>query len=112
QNFAVRKHLLEYDDVMNKQRKAVYDMRRMILEGKDTRDYILNLAKEVLDWYLESYTGGEDAEKWNLEGLRVAIRDTYGIDVPVEDLKNMGAAEMQEAFSERMRAKYEEKERQ
>ena len=45
QNFAVRKHLLEYDDVMNKQRKAIYDMRRMILEGKEARDYVLNLSK-------------------------------------------------------------------
>jgi preprotein translocase subunit SecA len=112
QNFAVRKHLLEYDDVMNKQRKAVYDMRRMILEGKDTRDYILNLSKEVLDWYFESYTSGEDPEKWNLEGLRIAIRDTYGIDAPVDDLRNMGAVEMQEAFTERIKVKYEEKERQ
>ena len=44
QNFAVRKHLLEYDDVMNKQRTAVYDLRRMILEGKNTRDHVLNLV--------------------------------------------------------------------
>jgi preprotein translocase subunit SecA len=112
QNFAVRKHLLEYDDVMNKQRKAVYDMRRMILEGKDTRDYILNLAKEVLDWYFESYTGGEDPEKWNLDGLRVAMRDTYGLDIPVGDLQKMGHAEMEAAFSEGIKTKYEEKERQ
>src|SRR5688572_29639666 len=55
QNFAVRKHLLEYDDVMNKQRTAVYDMRRMVLEGKDARAYVLNLSQDVLDWYLESY---------------------------------------------------------
>ena len=41
QNFAIRKHLLEYDDVMNKQRHAVYDMRRMILEGKNTREHVL-----------------------------------------------------------------------
>ena len=55
QNFAVRKHLLEYDDVMNKQRTAVYDMRRMILEGKNTREHVLGLADEVLDWYLDNY---------------------------------------------------------
>src|SRR3954463_496204 len=90
QNFAVRKHLLEYDDVMNKQRKAVYDMRRMILEGKNTRDYILNLAKEVLDWYLESYTSVEDPDKWNYEVLRLALRDTYGLDFPADELKKMG----------------------
>ncbi|HEY6546443.1 MAG TPA: preprotein translocase subunit SecA, partial [Vicinamibacteria bacterium] len=49
QNFAVRKHLLEYDDVMNKQRTAVYDLRRMILEGKSTREHILRLTDEILD---------------------------------------------------------------
>ena len=45
QNFGMRKHLLEYDDVMNKQRKAVYDMRRMVLEGKDTREHVLRLDR-------------------------------------------------------------------
>jgi preprotein translocase subunit SecA len=112
QNFAVRKHLLEYDDVMNKQRTSVYDMRRMILEGKNTRDYILNLSKEVLEWYFESYTAGEDPDKWNVEGLRVALKETYGLDVPLEELQGMGRAEMEEKFAERIHAKYEEKERQ
>ena len=59
QNFAVRKHLLEYDDVMNKQRESVYSLRREILEGKirtsteeemvDTREYLLALAEDLLD---------------------------------------------------------------
>jgi preprotein translocase subunit SecA len=112
QNFAVRKHLLEYDDVMNKQRTAVYDMRRMILEGKNTRDYILGLSKEVLEWYFESYTAGDDPDKWNLEGMRVALKETYGLDVSADDLAKMGRAEMETAFTERIQAKYEEKERQ
>jgi preprotein translocase subunit SecA len=113
QNFAVRKHLLEYDDVMNKQREAVYGLRRMILEGKNTRDYILNLAREVLDWYLDSYAPeGQDPDQWNLDGLRMALKDTYGIDVPASELKTMGRGELAEGFTERIRAKYEEKERQ
>jgi preprotein translocase subunit SecA len=113
QNFAARKHLLEYDDVMNKQREAVYGMRRMILEGKDTRQYVLNLATEVLDWYLDSYTSeNQDPEQWNLAGLHLALKETYGIDVPIEKLQKMGRAEMEESFAERIRAKYDEKERQ
>jgi len=112
QNFAVRKHLLEYDDVMNKQRKAVYDMRRMILEGKNTRDYILNLADEVLDWYLESYASGEDPDKWNHDGLRLALKETYGLDVPLDELRGLGRVEMEETFDSRIKALYEEKERQ
>jgi preprotein translocase subunit SecA len=110
QNFAVRKHLLEYDDVMNKQRTAVYDMRRMVLEGKNTREYVLNLSKEVLDWYLESYVSGDDPDKWNFEGLRLALKETYGLDVPIDELSKLGRAEMDETFVERIRAKYEEKE--
>src|SRR6185503_12314939 len=113
QNFAMRKHLLEYDDVMNKQREAVYGMRRMILEGKDTRDYVVNLSREVLDWYLDSYSAeNQDPEQWNLEGLRLALKETYGIDVPLDSLRKMGRGEMAEAFAERIRAKYDEKERQ
>ena len=113
QNFAARKHLLEYDDVMNKQREAVYGMRRMILEGKDTRQYVLDLSSEVLDWYLDSYCDEkQDVEQWNLEGLRLALKETYGIDVPLEKLQKMGRAEMAETFAERIRAKYDEKERQ
>jgi preprotein translocase subunit SecA len=113
QNFSARKHLLEYDDVMNKQREAVYGMRRMILEGKDTRQYVVGLAREVLDWYLDSYADEkQDPEQWNLEGLRLALKETYGIDVPLDTLRRMGRGEMAEAFAERIRGKYDEKERQ
>jgi preprotein translocase subunit SecA len=60
QNFSVRKHLLEYDDVMNKQREAIYGLRRRILEGKDTREHVLTLSREILDWYLAG-AGRQDA---------------------------------------------------
>ncbi|HET7747400.1 MAG TPA: SEC-C metal-binding domain-containing protein, partial [Vicinamibacteria bacterium] len=113
QNFAVRKHLLEYDDVMNKQRKAIYDMRRKILEGKDTRDYVLNLAGEVVEWYLENYAGEkDDPDQWNLEGLHLALKETFGQDVPVGDLKTLGRSQLQETLTARVRTAFEEKERQ
>ena len=68
QNFAIRKHLLEYDDVMNKQRKSVYDMRRMILEGKNTREHVLNLVDEIVEWYADSYCNEKDSpNNWALE---------------------------------------------
>jgi preprotein translocase subunit SecA len=111
QNFAVRKHLLEYDDVMNKQRTAVYDLRRMILEGKNTRDHILNLSDEILEWYLDSYTSEKDnPEAWNIEGLQLALKETYGLDVPLSDLKRMGQAEMRDLLGKAIRTKYESKE--
>jgi preprotein translocase subunit SecA len=66
QNFSVRKHLLEYDDVMNKQRESIYSLRRELLEGKiqiteedavDSREYLLTIAEELLDSTVETYTG-------------------------------------------------------
>ena len=112
QNFAVRKHLLEYDDVMNKQRKAIYEMRRTILEGKNARDRVLALADEVLDWYLESYTpDSQEPDKWNVSGLQIALKETFGIEAPVDQLNTMGRVEMAETFRQRARTAYEEKER-
>jgi len=113
QNFAIRKHLLEYDDVMNKQRTAVYDMRRMILEGKDTEKYVVNLSLEVLDWFLDNYAPEkDDPDSWNLDGLQSALKETYGFDVPLGQLKGMGRTEMVEAFGERIRKLYEDKQAQ
>jgi preprotein translocase subunit SecA len=111
QNFSVRKHLLEYDDVMNKQREAVYGLRRMILEGKDTRAHVVKLTGEVLEWYLDSYCEEkQDPDHWNLEGLRLALKETFGLEVPIEELRRMGRSEMAESFAARVERRYEEKE--
>jgi preprotein translocase subunit SecA len=113
QNFAVRKHLLEYDDVMNKQRKAVYEMRRMVLEGKESREYVQKLLDEVIDWYLDNYAGeSADVDKWNLEGLQGALKETFGLEMTLSDLRGMGNRQMAETFRRLLRERYEEKERQ
>jgi preprotein translocase subunit SecA len=117
QNFGVRKHLLEYDDVMNKQRVAVYGMRRIILDGhdeqgRDSRAYLLDLSREVLDWYLDSYASEkDDPDAWNLQGLNLVLKETFGLDVPVEQLSQMGRSEMAERLSARIAERYAEKER-
>src|SRR5688500_14969207 len=90
QNFGVRKHLLEYDDVMNKQRESVYTLRREILEGKvhitadeigDTREYILELAEEILDDLIERYIGKDvDVEEWDLPALLRESTRVFGVD--------------------------------
>src|SRR5207247_965384 len=111
QNFAIRKHLLEYDDVMNKQRTAVYDMRRMILEGKDTRNHVLGLTREVLEWYLDNYCNEADPDAWSLESLQTALKETFGIEPTLTELRTLGRQEMQEKLGERIQARYDEKER-
>ena len=52
-NFEVRKHLLEYDDVMNKQREAIYELRKDILSGKEGRDYVLGLAEDIIGYFVD-----------------------------------------------------------
>jgi preprotein translocase subunit SecA len=113
QNFAIRKHLLEYDDVMNKQRTAVYDMRRMILEGKNTRGHILGLVDEIVEWYLDNYCDEKDSiSNWDYEGLQGALKETFGVELPVSELRTIGRPEMASQLAERAKARYEERERQ
>jgi preprotein translocase subunit SecA len=77
QNFATRKHLLEYDDVMNKQRENVYTLRRELLEGQikideeeivDSRGYVTAIAEELVEDLVDAHAGKEqDAEAWDLD---------------------------------------------
>ena len=88
QNFGVRKHLLEYDDVMNKQRENIYTLRRQLLEGKiniddeivDTREYLMITAEDIVGSQVDQYAGKDaDPEDWDLDGLTQAISDQFGI---------------------------------
>jgi preprotein translocase subunit SecA len=112
QNFSIRKHLLEYDDVMNKQRHSVYDMRRMVLEGKDTREHLMRLVDEVVEWYVESYCSEKASpSNWNLEELQGALKETFGIEMSLPELRGLGRGEMESNLVERIRGRYEERER-
>jgi preprotein translocase subunit SecA len=81
-NFSIRKHLLEYDDVMNKQRTTVYRQRRDILDGKPMREYVLELVAQILDWLLDTHANKEKAsEDWDASALRAAIGAQFGLDI-------------------------------
>jgi preprotein translocase subunit SecA len=123
QNFAVRKHLLEYDDVMNKQRESVYALRRELLEGRitlteedtvDSREYLITLAEELLDSTAENYAGDDvDPEQRDYDALKAAVAETYGVDAaeldPV-DLEGMKPQEISDALWPIILGKYERKE--
>ena len=94
QNFSVRKHLLEYDDVMNKQRESVYALRRELLEGRitmgegdetevlDTRGYLMELAEGLLDGLVDTYAGRHaNPEDWDTGALAQAAGDLLALDV-------------------------------
>jgi preprotein translocase subunit SecA len=124
QNFSVRKHLLEYDDVMNKQRESIYALRRELLEGKihitddeavDTREYLMTLAEELLDSTVDRYTGPEvDPEERDLGALVQAVGEIYGIDpaeLRADDLAGMRPEEMTDTLWAPILEKYETKEK-
>ncbi len=79
-NFEIRKHLLEYDDVMNKQRVAVYKLRRQILEGSEGRNYILRVIDEVVGSLIDEFCPEEaDPEDWDRDALAREYRTYFGL---------------------------------
>ena len=81
QNFESRKHLLEYDDVMNKQREAVYGLRRQLLEGVEQRELILeDYVGGILSGLLDEFAGEKvRPDQWNMKGLEEKLVDHFGL---------------------------------
>jgi preprotein translocase subunit SecA len=80
-NFEIRKHLLEYDDVMNKQREAVYGLRQRILSGVEGRNYILRVVDDIVTGLMAEFCPEEaDPEDWEADALSREIRLYFGID--------------------------------
>jgi preprotein translocase subunit SecA len=77
-NFDLRKHLLEYDDVVNQQRKLIYDQRRLILTSDTLKDTILGMVQEELSFAVTRYTAGDPLE-WDLSGLLQAVRSILSL---------------------------------
>ncbi|HEX5483717.1 MAG TPA: preprotein translocase subunit SecA, partial [Terriglobia bacterium] len=86
QNFESRKHLLEYDDVMNKQRETIYGRRRELLEGKDQREYVIEAADRVSDWLVDRFCPKDRPDEWNVEGLKAEVWSRFGIDLRQREL--------------------------
>jgi preprotein translocase subunit SecA len=81
-NFESRKHLLEYDDVMNKQREAIYKLRRDILEGKEGKEYVLSLRDTVIDYVLGRYCPEDkDPRDWEIDALGTDLKEYFGLDL-------------------------------
>jgi preprotein translocase subunit SecA len=124
QNFAVRKHLLEYDDVMNKQRESVYTLRREILEGKihlseeeitDIRGYVMATAEELFDEKIDEFIGPDvESEDWDIPALQRELSQLFAIaddDYRGIDATRMNADELRDALWAKVVAKYEDKEK-
>jgi preprotein translocase subunit SecA len=124
QNFSVRKHLLEYDDVMNKQRENIYSLRRELLEGQvrvdeeevvGLRGYLMELAEDQLDDSVDRFIGREmDIEEWDVPGFRQEVTRIFGLaqeDFAGIDVGSLSSDEISDAVWQRIKHVYEEKER-
>ncbi|MCL5966017.1 MAG: preprotein translocase subunit SecA [Deltaproteobacteria bacterium] len=101
-NFDIRKHLLEYDDVMNKQRTVIYDMRKEVLSGEDLREMVSEMIGEVAAELAHRFADEKThPEEWDLEGLADAVHAQFGfrLRVPEEEIPKLTA----DALAERIR---------
>jgi preprotein translocase subunit SecA len=85
-NFEIRKDVLKYDDVMNRQRKVVYDERRQVLEGADLEPQISGMIDDVVDGYVKGATGEGFPEEWDLGKLWRALKQLYPVSVSVDEV--------------------------
>jgi len=115
QHFESRKHLLEYDDVMNKQREAVYGLRRRLLEGVDQKDLILeDYVSATLGDLLEEYCPAKaHVADWNIKGLKDAISTRFGVDFLTGGMKpeTLSRQELGDAIFDKLKERYEAKEK-
>ncbi|MFZ0864868.1 MAG: preprotein translocase subunit SecA, partial [Candidatus Sulfotelmatobacter sp.] len=115
QHFESRKHLLEYDDVMNKQREAVYGLRRRLLEGTDQKDLILeDYVSAILGELLEQYCPAKaHAADWDIKGLKDAVFTRFGVDFLAEGVKadTLNRQELGDAIFEKLKQRYDAKEK-
>jgi len=87
QNFEIRKNVLKYDDVMNRQREVIYGERRLVLEGKDIKDQVAEFMSDTLGAYVDAATAEGFAEDWDLEKLWTALKVIYPVSFSIQDLE-------------------------
>jgi preprotein translocase subunit SecA len=99
-NFEMRKNVLKYDDVMNKQREVVYSERREVLEGADIKDLVRKFLDETVTAYVDAATASGVAEDWDLETLWIALKGLFPISFTAEELLNEigGASSLDSEF--------------
>ena len=120
-NFESRKHLLEYDDVMNKQRETIYGLRRQLMEEPDQREYLMGdppqagVAYDLLSDLTKQYLNPDvSPDDWDVENYKIQIKTIYDFDADAEgvDIPNLTSAEVTDAIWEKLKVKYGKKEQQ
>ena len=105
QNFAIRKSVLEFDDVMNTQRNIIYTQRDRVLDGEDLNETVRDMAKEVISSYTNLFLSG-DQETWNLEGLKSYFMGwligSGDLNYTQKELNGMEKEDIEEILNEKM----------
>ncbi|HVS01882.1 MAG TPA: preprotein translocase subunit SecA [Thermoanaerobaculia bacterium] len=111
-NFEIRKNLLEYDNVMNKQREAIYELRREILEGTAGREYVVGVAADIIDYLVETHCPqNRDPGDWELQELTTEVLAYFDIGVEAlgVDISELGVDELKDHLRQSVEGKYREK---
>ncbi len=110
-NFEIRKHLLEYDNVMNRQREVIYEERRKVLHGENLKSYIHELMDEILEYAIDTYLNEKArADEWDFESFKQYLDSRFSVKTKDIVLEEMRTPEIKDALFERMKNMYEEKE--
>ena len=114
QNFLIRKRVLEYDDVMNEQRRVVYKYRREILEGRDMSETGRDELEGVVERLVDEYTAGDLLEEWDLEELETQLRQIWPVGLEVGSLapETVDRERLKDELDEDAMNAYDERERQ
>ena len=113
-NFDIRKYVLEYDDVMNQQRKVVYEQRRRILEGEDMKDQVLRMVDTIIEKGMETYADPKlYPEEWDFAGL-LKYSEKYFLapgEIKLEDIEDMSREEVEDKLKTCAHETYESREK-
>ncbi len=112
-NFSIRKHVLEYDDVMNHQRAVIYNQRRKVLFDKDLKESVISMIEEVLDDNLDTYMSEEqDYDQWDFERLTARLNHFFLLSLQPDSIKHMERLDLRELVLKQALDTYERKTRE
>jgi len=112
-NFDIRKQLLEYDNVMNKQREAIYGLRRQLLEGEDQKEYLMGIADDIMIDYVSKHASeNTHPDEWDLDGLQTAVLRQFGFDFRAEgiDPSHLSSKDLETQLLAKAHERYDQKE--
>ena len=113
-NFAIRKNVLQYDDVMNKQRELIYTQRNKVLDGEDIKDTVRKMVDDTIDVYCSVYLGDDISENWDLKGLRDYflgwVTTPDDLQFTTDELNRLTKEDVAELLKEKANARYDNRE--